>query len=177
MWIQAYRETLMSGWVMSNLCSSPFVLGSEACLQCPFSPYTLNFVPQSSVFHLSFQSFIKSTFISVHHPCPVFTSLLFSSLPCSIDSVLVYTIAPLFKGSAHYVPWQCHLLVTCVGTKKKKNLIALSFHFSDLLLSLTHSLSLSLCSSFFTHFNKLVVVGNVGGVFKSVFVCVCYAYA
>lgn len=125
-------ETLTSVLGMSNSCSARLYWSPEkklrqepgARLQRSSSPYTLNCVPLSSLFHLPPLSFIKSAFISLHHPRPVFTSILFSSQYCSIDSGAGLKHCSLFKRSACYVLWQCHLPVTCVG---EKNLIASSF--------------------------------------------------
>ena len=87
---EPYWETLTSVLVMSKLCSAWFVLVPKktnvrqgACVQRTSSPHTLNFFPEWPPFHLPFWTFIKPAFIHRHYM--MLTSILFSSLPCSID--------------------------------------------------------------------------------------------
>lgn len=101
-------------------CQEKFWQVPEARLRCPSEPYTLNFVPQCSLFHLPFQPFIKSPFISLHQPHLLFTSILCSSLLCSIDFELDWSTALYWKvhavssGNAIYLlpVWVCKNLIT-----------------------------------------------------------------
>lgn len=117
---QPLGETLTSVLVLSNLCFAHLYWCPEkfrrepgTSLQCPSAAYTLNCVPQSSLFLLPF-SLLSS------QPSSVSTTLaLFSPLPsfhlCSLALILNWTEAWL---SIQSVPWQCHLPVTCVDAWK-----------------------------------------------------------
>lgn len=126
LWNLPHRETLTSVLVMSNSCSAhlywcpeKFRREAGAHLQCPSSPYTLNFIPTSLLFHLPFHSFIKSAFISLHHPCPVFTSILFSSLSFSIDPEHCFNMVLRSKRVHAMSSGNAIYLLLVVGRKTK----------------------------------------------------------
>lgn len=98
LWNWPQRDTLTSVLVISTSNFSLLIYTGakkklklkwepEARLHCPSSPYTLNFVPQSSLFHLPFQPFIK---ICLHRSPPSSPCLhlypLFISTPGALIS-------------------------------------------------------------------------------------------